>query len=166
MAWIVLHLNHKQGSSHPATLRDLLQEYAANFRAPLQQCIFLCTWIILPHCMPNEDTVSSLEVCWSVQLPAAGSERIHRTIHFHVIFFWSRFLGCQLAILYPALFLSLPIHEDPGQISFLVYIANLSWSHLSVNSYSPTDSFPSVCKHMHFSCPKNNHSWVLHPLIY
>ena len=40
-----------------ASLWDLLQEYATSFRSPSNNLSFS----ILQHCMPNKDTVSSLE---------------------------------------------------------------------------------------------------------
>lgn len=75
--------------------------------------------------MPYENTVSNLEVWSSVQLLVAISERIQpHSFLCHLISV--QILGCQLAGPYPALILSLPIHEGPGQITFPLYIANLS----------------------------------------
>lgn len=53
-------------------------------------------------------------------------------------------LESQLASLYPALLLHCLSMKSPRQVLFAPYIANLSRSHLLVNSYSPIDSFPSV----------------------
>lgn len=148
MAWFVLCLHHEQGSSHPV-------RFAARIGCQFQNLI--ATIYLTPY-LSHLATLCvkwgycfTLEVCWSVQLPYLLLDlKEHRERSTLVSSYYSPDFRCQLASLYSALFLPLPIH-GPGQIPFPLYIANLLQSHLSVNSYIHTDFFPSVSKCVHFS---------------
>ena len=125
-----------------ASLWDLLQEYATSFRSPSNNLFFS----ILQHCMPNKDTVSSLEAmlplvdmfsCLLLELKEHMQQSIFTSNRVQI-------LGSHLASLYSAIILPLPTHKSTRQVPFPSCTSNLSWSHLLVSSYSPTDSFLRV----------------------